>query len=260
MEHSYISAPLFKGIIKSPDNDASIIANGGQDAKTGLRMSQHEYVQFLFRERDRYPQLIQNVARAAASAILAHSSKDQGESRLIAVEGCEHVVGNRVFKGGELMEHLWHNVVPKEIMDELPDPEIRSVSTCTVEEVREVLSMRKDLPGQLRFVTHDYHVPRTKKILKEEKAGGAEVFTPIQTFSQGYMHKSHGDFLKDVIRASEPSPKTVKDEEWKEQWFSGPLHWASHLIEDRIFEDLNIEILIAHAMRRKVKMRSQKPM
>ena len=152
--------------------------------------------------------------------------------------------------GGQIMESIWNNVVPEEVMRTIPKPLIEHYSRSTVEEVRAVLA-HMDVRDRLELITHPYHIPRTQRIAKEEKMADQEVhvYPPEQGANSGWPLDPDHTFIYDLSRASEKHAWEVMDymkrEEKKEKRILRPLHAVSRVIEVVTNGAVNIETAMA---------------
>lgn len=152
--------------------------------------------------------------------------------------------------GGRIMNAIWNGVVPAEVLEGIPPPIIRSVSHCTIEEVRAILRIAGG--GDVVAVTHRYHHSRTERMFQEEAVREQSVRTdlPESVALWGCMIRERlTPFLIDVVEAAAPSPEEVQEEEKMEKWIYGPLHTTSRLVEIVTFGGCNLEMWMAKNMR-----------
>ena len=244
MKKSHVVAPLYKGLVQNLDSDAFALMTK-RDPTTGNQMEDDTYIQLMQRQRQNAPELVQNVARAAASAVIAHKEG----AHLICVEGCPQQVGNNALVGSEIMEHIWTGVVPREILQ--PNQLIiEDISGCTIEEVRAILQ-HVDKAGIIDVVTHEYHLKRTNTLLKEEKEPyqSIAVRTPSSVANGLVDSFPKAEYLRDLIGAGEPTEEFIAKERTMER-ILGPLHSISRVLEKGTFGQFNLEMQLAAKMRK----------
>lgn len=245
-----IYAPLFKGIINTPDRKALALVQG-TNPDTDQPIGQEAFIRLMEEQGKCNPMLVTNIARAAAAAALAVEGRaERGEvPTLVSVEGCNHNVGGMEFKGGELIEEIWQNPQLHEMMCCLPKPDIRYISRCTLEEIRTILEMRMSEEEGVAFITGEYHVPRVRRMVFEE--AGHDVYpvhTPAeiaQSLRNRYGQLRLPPYIFDVIRAGEPDKRIVAKEQFMEHWY-GSLHTVSRWGEKITGGRFNLEINLAH--------------
>lgn len=245
-------APFYKGLVHLESKE-SIALITKRDPVTGNEISDERYIQIVREATTRATELVQDIARASAAALLAAHQKQEGvPSRLITVEGCPQIVGGQPMVGADIMESIWSHVVPREVMSVLPSPIIERTSDCTVREVRTILSHLQG-GGTVQGVTHEYHQPRVEKILREEAAHIdqiPDVLTPEQIIkSIGNDQPSHR-FIAALVNAGAPSSETVTGEHVKEKLIYEPLHIISRLGEKLTNGTFNLEMFMAKIMRK----------
>lgn len=249
-------APMFKGIVHAPGPDGAALVTGRNEM--GSKLSNEEYLRLVEQSNGRFPELVQDIARAQAAAILARNTEwHGGRARLVSVEGCRHVVGGETMSGARLMGRIWENVVPSEIVGGLPPPELVSLSLCTVEEIRAILNRRRDNTELVVPITHDYHADRVQRILKEEDPRVyASLMTPDDALRQVDAFPETKTFLQRLIRAAEPSAEFRRKEERAERFVNGPLHAVSHWIEQRTKRPARVGWNLESWLARKLRIRA----
>lgn len=245
-------APFYQGLVHLESQDSmSLITK--HDPVTGNEISDESYVKLVREYAAEATELVQDIARASAAALLAAHQKRQGStSRLITVEGCPQIVGGQPMMGADIMESIWRYVVPQEVMSALPAPIIERISECTVREARAILAHLQD-NETVQGVTHSYHQARAHKILREEAKNGQKVnnvLTPEQIIEHiGIKQPSHR-FIADLVSAGAPTSKTVQAECRKGALIYTPLHMISRLGERITFGKFNLEMSLAKKMRK----------
>lgn len=237
-------APLYKGLVQNPDS-AAVALMTKRDPTTHNTIEDATYIELMHSQRENTPELLQNVARATAAAVLAHKE----HAHLISVEGCPQQVGDNTLVGSEIVEHIWRGVVPRDIIN----PEqfiIEDISGCTVEEVRTIMSHLSRI-GIIDGVTHEYHKPRTEQIFQEEKAflQHTVVRTPSSVANSLSKFFPRAEYIREVIRAGEPTQEFIEQEQKMER-ILGPLHTVSRMMEKGTFGLFNLEKTLAARMRK----------
>lgn len=245
-------APLYKGLVNTTNPDHVALFKG-VDPSTGEKMEREAYLRMLSDNRGTAPELTQDIARAASAALLASDHKRKGENaRLISVEGCLQQIGDRKLYGAEIMEGIWRNVVPKEVMRDLGALQISTVSACTIREVKTILEELDRLGGgRVIGITHDYHRPRVNTMFEEEVDGNqtADVFTPEEAVGRLRIDQPYEQFVVDMVKAGAPLPEIVAKERKMEKIY-GPLHWISRHLEQLTGEKFNLEEWLANRARK----------
>ncbi len=245
-------APFYKGIVHV-ESQGSLALITKRDPITGNDISDERYVELVREASVEATELVQDIARASAAALLAANQKQQGiASRLIAVEGCSQIVGGKSMTGADIMESIWSRVVPQEIMSALYLPIIEHISDCTVREARAILA---HLPegGTVHCITHGYHQARVQKMLREEAGDGQrihDVLTPEQIIERVGFAQPFYRFIADVVSAGAPTAETVRAEHKKEVLIYAPLHMVSRFGEKITFGTFNLEMFLAKKMRK----------
>lgn len=249
---SQIFTPMFKGIVNCPGDKGASLLSGKNDA--GDQLTGVEYIN-LVREMNTKkgsPQLVQDIARAHAAAVLAHGAHTNGKlARLVSVEGCVHTVGSERVSGSQLMGRLWENVVPLSVMESLPPVELSNHSVCTVQEVRAILGLRNQAYDHITAVTDPYHQARVEATFAEEnKAPNTiTVSTPEMALSGARLPQSELNFLGALMKAAKPSEEFVKAEAKAESRINGPLHSISRHVER--WTGFSPEIFLAERLRKR---------
>jgi len=246
-------APFFKGLIDNKDRMAwSVMMK--RDCTTGQPIEDQAYLELVEACKGMVPELIQNVARAASGALLAQNKRDANETRrLISIEGCMQRVGDEMLTGSQVMQKIWENVVPDEIMRDVPPPIVENISYCTVAEVRGILKYIGD-SGILHAVTHSYHKPRVEDVFREEmntKPGGhcIAVWTPEDVVQLSDIRHPYEHFVRDLVMRSMPPNHEVKREMRLEKWMYRPLHTLSRVGEVLTRGRFNLEQRLASRLR-----------
>lgn len=246
-----VIAPLYKGLIHT-DDPAHVALFQGTDLSTGE--GRVAYLDRLNDARSTASELTQDIARTAAAALYGVDLQRQGQTvNLVAVEGCLQQIGDRRLHGGQIIERIWKDVVPREIVKQLPAPIIQTISGCVIEEVRAVLDeLRKLGGGNVVGVTHEYHAARVAKMLGEEVGGveKSEVLTPEEIIQRVRADQPFEKFVVDLVRASAPTREVIQKEEKDERIF-GPLHKLSRVLEKCSFGGFNLEIFLANRLRKR---------
>ncbi len=222
-----------------------------KDPTTDNEISLENYVQLVRNANARHPELVQDIARATASALQAAALKQRGRSVMLAsVEGCEQTVGGKPMTGGKIMESIWC-ALPGELMAGIPI-RIEEHSRCTIQEVRALLEAFRTNGRSTAIcgVTHGYHVPRVSRMLREEssKETVVQVETP-ETIGNIFRNEPYADFVRDVAAAGAPSIKTLLKEGFMECIYA-PLHDLSRAGEF-LFGGFNLETYLANRARKK---------
>lgn len=244
-------APFFKGIVDL--HDPRTLALLTKRPRNGTeRMSDECYVR-LVRDVSRVsPEMGQTIARAAAAALLAAETTLRGETaRLVAVEGCTHVVGDGKVTGGEIMADLWRSVLPHALTEWLPPPIIEGISACTLQEARAVLAHVPDR-GSVQGVTHAYHLPRAEALLREEARPQQQVLpvlTPEQIVAGAPADSPAARFVRELVAAGAPDERTEREEAWRERMYA-LLHRVSRLGRCLTGGRYELEIALAERLRK----------
>lgn len=246
-----ICAPLYKGLVNAEDAE-SIALITRKDPTTGNEISLENYIQLVRDANALHPELVQDIARATASALQATMLKKRGRSVMLAsVEGCEQIVGGQQMTGGKIMESIWLSL-PLELTADIPI-RIEERSRCTIEEIRALLEAFRSDPKSAAIcgVTHAYHLPRVAKMLKEEAHPTAvmQVETPasIVDIFERDRHPYH-NFVRNVVIAGNPSADVVRHEHMMEMIYT-PIHTISRLGE--FVTGRNLEMYLANRARKK---------
>lgn len=251
-----VIAPFYKGLVNiGPQNLEHASLFTGWNYETNSKVEPEAYLGLVRDNRRTEPALTQDIARATAAALAgAEINRNGGDARLVSVEGCPQQIGNRALSGGEIIQGIWRQVVPKELMAALPEPTIRLVSGCAIEEVRTVLKELRAIEGwDLVGVTHDYHIGRVDKMLHEEMLTGesARVLSPREVVRDFRADQPYERFAADLVKAGEPDTEIVAKERKWEKLVYGPLHSISRFLEKRFGG--NFEIWMANRARKKPK-------
>jgi hypothetical protein len=246
-----LCAPFYKGLVNAPDQE-SIALITRQDPTTHEQIPLERYVELVRDANSRHPELVQDIARATASAVQAHVFRQDGLApMLMSVEGCEQVVGGRHMTGGRIMESIWHDALPSELTRDIP-VHVEEKSHCTVQEIRELLKA-DPLVKRMAAVTHSYHKPRVERLLQEEMPAGKgySVDTP-ESVMETHVRRigsGLGLFAIDLVQAGMPSADLMKKERIKETFVYGPIHYVSRWIES--LSGRNLEMYLADRTRKK---------
>lgn len=245
-------APFYKGIVYS-NSQISLALITKQDPETGNPISDVKYLELVADSVRDSIELVQDISRASAAALLSVYRKQNSiNSRLITVEGCQQIVGGKPMMGADIMASIWTNVIPRNVMSNLPEPIVECTSNCTVCEARAVLN---HIPqgGSVQAVTHDYHLARVQGILEEEAIAGQEildVLTPDQIIKLVGVEQPSYRFISDLVKASTPPSELIKIEAEKERLIYHPLHFISRFGEKLTFGMFNLEMFLARRMRK----------
>lgn len=165
---SFVVSPHFKGIVNCPEQKyLDGLVYGVDSSKSKLL---EDDVLKLIQECPSI-ELITDVRRAIGAALFAVDARrklgKQGLSPLLAAhEGCIHRVGDKAFRGAQLMRQIWETHVPQ-ARNELEPPMISYYSDCTSKESeRAAECVEKN--GMLTVVTDAYHQKRSEKYLHQQ--------------------------------------------------------------------------------------------
>lgn len=254
MKQKALVAPFYKGLVNDSD-PASLALITKKDPTTGADIPDDAYIKLVEKHKAMAPELVQDVARVSAAAVLALRNPRGADvhPRPIFVEGCPQTVGGKTMYGGEIMQSIWENVVPSALKEanQNSTPIVKSVSDCTVREVREILA-ELESNGVLYGVTHEYHRERVETILGEE----AEPAQVVQVYSPSWatadIPGTYGPmrFVKDVVAAGMPTPQTLRKENRNEAFIYKPLHRVSRTVEWLTNGKFNLEMHLAERMRK----------
>lgn len=241
--------PLYKGLVHAPDARGVALLTR-EDPTTHAPIEPDQYLALVRESAGIYPELVQDIARATAAAVMARIAREEWHENpvLVTVEGCSQRVGDKVLTGAAITQAIWKNVVPRELIAGIP-MRIAHTSRCTVEEIRAMLALE---PGasQVYGVTHDYHRARTRRMLSEEGVRYQHVYTP-EDVVRDHMRTSHPPllFAQDLMTAA-AMPESVLATERRNEHAYACLHAVSRLGEQVTRGRWNLEVTLAHALRR----------
>ncbi len=244
-----LCAPFYKGLVDAEDPESMALITR-RDPTTDNEIPLARYVQLVREANPRHSELVQDIARASASALQAAALGQRGRSVMLAsVEGCEQIVGGKPITGGKIMESIWCSL-PADLMAGIPI-RIEQRSRCTIQEVRALLEAfgTSGKSSAICGVTHGYHVPRVSRMLREEsqKETVVQVETP-ETIVDIFHNQPYADFVRDVVKAGAPSTIVALKEGMMECAYT-PLHGISRLGE--FLTGRNLEMFLANRTRKK---------
>lgn len=241
--------PLYKGLVHAPDARGVALLTR-EDPTTHTPMEPDRYLALVRESAGIYPELVQDIARATAAAVMARIAREEWheDAVLVTVEGCSQRVGDRVLTGAAITQAIWRNVVPRALIAGIP-MRIAHRSRCTVEEIRAVLALEPEL-RQVYGVTHDYHRARTRRMLHEEGVSYRHVYTP-EDVVRDHMRTTYPPslFARDLLNAAS-MPEAVLARERRNEHVYTCLHAVSRLGEQVTRGRWNLEVTLAHALRR----------
>jgi hypothetical protein len=248
---SDLVAPFYKGLLHLKDHNSLAVLTK-RDPVTNTPISNETYVELLDRWRIKSPVLIQNVVRASIAVLLANTLQRRGGTpQLISVEGCLQEIGGRTMGGAGIVESIWCHVVPEELMRGLLPPIVENVSDCTVAEARTLLSHVRETQSRLHAITHDYHVARVARTLREE-AGSSDairVYTPEAIAGAANIRQPAEQFIADIVRVGAIPKATLRKERLLEAFIYWPLHVVSRGVEHATGGYVTVEEWIARRLR-----------
>lgn len=251
----------YKGFVRSDEPEDRLLLTMVHPV-TGTPLTRENYVQAVRDFNVDLPQLVQNVARAMALALLASRERRQraGNPVLIGGDGCMQAVGGQPMNGAQIMHEIWTKVVPRELLAGLSDPQVQDVSTCTLEEVRLLLRRVSGPSDTMTAVTHEYHAPRVAKVFGREVARSKfpdmeqpRVMTPediVAQMSQSDDLEPEEQFAADVVRAATPSAEFSNRERRNERLIYAPLSAVSTIGEILTVGRFSLELWLAERMRK----------
>lgn len=248
---SDLIAPFYKGLVHLPDRESLALITK-RDPVANTVLSNDAYLHMIGRWLMRSPELIQNVVRAGVASLLAVQLRQQGATpRLVSVDGCSQVVGGRAMGGAQIVENIWRQVIPRELMVAAPSPLIENVSDCTVAEARTIVKHARKTHSRIHAITHDYHMHRVRRTLHEAagSSDGIRVYTPEDIVQVANTEHPEARLIVDLVRVGTIAEGTVRRERLLETFAYGPLHLISRSIDCASRGRISIEEWIAHKLR-----------
>lgn len=208
-----------------------------------------EYLRLFQAAAETNPPFAQNVARAGGLVLAGLDMKLAGcEGRLIGGDGCPQNAGEWK-KGAEIMAMIWRNVMPEELMKDLPPAQVQWESTCTWNEIRAVCQHKRSSDESILASTHAYHLPRVQSMYIEQGESG-NVLTPEEILGKCPLMQPPEKFVAELIRIATPSDDLDRRERRKESFIYRPLHVVSRIGERLTGGRFSLEEWIAEKLRR----------